>query len=182
MKGSLRWVIQFSNSPQPMVGEKLAIIERSKMQLIVDGDKGKPFKRFLSEFMVLQSVVYMEKKWHKWLSSNSVFLFTCAHLDSLHAELRWLSDYHFKKVQENRCSHIDSDIGGGGVFQTLSMIWEALWLKHIEAPTFQKFPGPISVLDLSTAEFEHWELLLKWYRYIILNSEERCIRYWTYKD
>lgn len=52
----------------------------------------------------------------------------------------------------------------------------------LSTPTIQKFPGPISVLDLSTAEFEHWELLLKWYRYIILNSEERCIRYWTYND
>lgn len=52
----------------------------------------------------------------------------------------------------------------------------------LSTPTIQKFPGPISVLNLSTAEFEHWELLLKWYRYIILNSEERCIRYWTYND
>lgn len=182
MKGSLRWVIQFSNSPQPMVGEKLAIIERSKMQLIVDGDKGKPFKRFLSEFMVLQSVVYMEKKWHKWLSSNSVFLFTCAHLDSLHAELRWLSDYHFKKVQENRCSHIDSDIGGGECFRHCRWSEKRFDWSTLSTPTIQKFPGPISVLNLSTAEFEHWELLLKWYRYIILNSEERCIRYWTYND
>lgn len=52
----------------------------------------------------------------------------------------------------------------------------------LSTPTIQKFPGPISVLNLSTAEFEHWELLLKWYRYIILHSEERCIRYWTYND
>ena len=60
MKGSLWWVIQLSNPPQSMVGEKLAIIEGQDL-ISLDADKGKPFKWFLSEFMVLQSDVYIKK-------------------------------------------------------------------------------------------------------------------------
>lgn len=116
--------------------------------------------------------------WVQILSSYSPVHTWTASMQSW-GDCRIITSRKYKKIV---AATLILTLGGGGVFQTLSMIWEALWLKHIEAPTFQKFPGPISVLDLSTAEFEHWELLLKWYRYIILHSEERCIRYWTYND
>lgn len=124
-----------------MVGEKLAIIE-GQDPISLDADKGKPFKWFLSEFMVLQSDVYI-KKVQIPSSYSPVHTWT--------ASMQSWSDWYKKIVAATLTL---GGPGGGSVSYTVDDLRRSkLWLKHIEAPTFQKFPRPISVFDLSTAKF-----------------------------
>lgn len=160
MKGSLRWVIQFSNSPQPMVGEKLAIIERSKMQLIVDGDKGKPFKRFLSEFMVLQSVVYMEKNdtndWVQILSSYSPVHTWTASMQSW-GDCRIITSRKYKKIV---AATLILTLGGGECFRHCRWSEKRFDWSTLRPLHFKSFQDPLVywiflLLNLNT-ENSYW--------------------------